>query len=88
MVFQFQGCRSGSGLDLDSVGSVDPDSENGSRSGSRRAKMTHKSRKKLKYCGGSVRGNRVLDPDPHGSSLILIAGSGSGRTKMTHKYRK
>ncbi len=33
----------GSGLDLDTIGSVDPDSG----SGSRRAKMTHKSRKKL-----------------------------------------
>jgi hypothetical protein len=32
--------------DPDSIGSVDPDSESGS--GSRRAKMTHKSRKKLK----------------------------------------
>jgi hypothetical protein len=39
-----QGC--GSGLDPDSIGSVDPDPESGSRS--RRAKMTHKSRKKLK----------------------------------------
>jgi hypothetical protein len=35
---------SGSGLDPDSIGSVDPDSESGSVSGSRRAKMTHKSR--------------------------------------------
>jgi hypothetical protein len=35
------GC--GKGLDPDSIGSVDPDSESGSRS--RRAKMTHKSRK-------------------------------------------
>ncbi len=41
-----QGCGSGSGLDPDSIGSVAPDSESGS--GSRRAKMTHKSRKKLK----------------------------------------
>jgi hypothetical protein len=31
--------------DLDSIGSVDPDSESGS--GSRRAKMTHNSRKKM-----------------------------------------
>ena len=31
--------------DPDSIGSVDPDSESGS--GSRRAKMTHKSRKKI-----------------------------------------
>jgi hypothetical protein len=37
-----QGWRSGSGLDPDSIGSVDPDSESGS--GSKRAKMTHKSR--------------------------------------------
>ena len=37
-----QGCGSGSVLDLDAIGSVDPDSESGS--GSRRAKMTHKSR--------------------------------------------
>jgi hypothetical protein len=35
-----QGC--GSGLDPDSIGSVDPDSEYGS--GARRAKKTHKSR--------------------------------------------
>jgi hypothetical protein len=32
--------------DPDSIGSVDPDSESGS--GSRRGKMTHKSRKKIK----------------------------------------
>jgi hypothetical protein len=40
-----QGC--GSGLDPDSIGSVDPDPDSESRSGcgSRRAKMTHKSRK-------------------------------------------
>jgi hypothetical protein len=37
-----QGC--GSGLDPDSIGSLDPDSESGS--GSRRAKMTHKNSKK------------------------------------------
>ncbi len=52
-----QGCGSGSGtrsgsvLDSYSIGYVDPDpdpySESGSRSGSRRTKMTHKSRKKL-----------------------------------------
>ncbi len=42
-----QGFGSGSGLDPDSIGPVDPDpdSESGSGSGSRRAKMTHKSRK-------------------------------------------
>ncbi len=39
----YQGC--GSGLDPDPIGSVDPDSESGS--GSRRAKMAHKSRKNL-----------------------------------------
>ncbi len=38
-----QGC--GSGLDPDSIGSVDPDPDSESGSGSRRAKMTHKSRK-------------------------------------------
>ncbi len=42
-----QGCGSGSesvsGLNPDSIGSVDPDPD----SESRRAKMTHKSRKKL-----------------------------------------
>ncbi len=37
-----QDCGSGSGLDPDSIGSVDSDSD--SESGSRRAKMTHKSR--------------------------------------------
>jgi hypothetical protein len=41
-----QGCGSGSQLDPDSIGSMDPGAESGS--GSRRAKMTHKSRKKLK----------------------------------------
>jgi hypothetical protein len=40
-----QGCGSRSGLDPDSIGSVNPDSESGS--GSRRTKMTHKSRKKF-----------------------------------------
>jgi hypothetical protein len=41
---EVQDCGSGSvsGLDPDSIGSVDPDSESGS--GPRRAKMTHKSR--------------------------------------------
>jgi hypothetical protein len=34
-------------MDPDSIGSVDPDSESGS--GSRRAKMTHKIRKKFKH---------------------------------------
>jgi hypothetical protein len=38
-----QGFGSGSGLDPDSIGPVDPDPDSGS--GSRRAKMTHKSRK-------------------------------------------
>jgi hypothetical protein len=38
-----QGCGAGSGLDPDSIGSVDPESG----SGSRRAKMTHKSREKF-----------------------------------------
>jgi hypothetical protein len=28
------------------------------------------------------------DPDPHGSTLIWVAGSGSRRAKMTHKNRK
>ncbi len=44
----FPGCGSGSvsgsGLDPDSIGSVDPDPYSESGSGSRRAKMTHKSR--------------------------------------------
>jgi hypothetical protein len=38
-----QGFGSGSGLDPDSIGPVDPDPD----SGSRRAKITHKSRKKF-----------------------------------------
>jgi hypothetical protein len=42
------GSGSGAELDPDSIGSVDPDSESGSGSGSRRAKITHKSRKKLR----------------------------------------
>jgi hypothetical protein len=42
-----QGFGSGSGLDPYSIGPVDPDpcSESGTGSGSRRAKITHKSRK-------------------------------------------
>jgi hypothetical protein len=50
-----QGCGSGSGLDPDSIGSVDPDSESGiwirnpeSGSGSRRAKIPTKVEKNLK----------------------------------------
>ncbi len=39
-----QGCGSGSGLDPYSIGSVDPDPYSEFGSGSRRAKMTHKSR--------------------------------------------
>ncbi len=38
---------SGSGLDPDSIGSVDPDPDSESGSGSRRAKITQKSRKKF-----------------------------------------
>jgi hypothetical protein len=41
-----QGCGSGSELDPDSIGSVDPDPY--SESGSGRAKITHKSKKKFK----------------------------------------
>jgi hypothetical protein len=44
----YQGCGSGSGLDPDSIGSVDPDPYSESGSGSMRAKMTHKSRKFVK----------------------------------------
>jgi hypothetical protein len=40
--------RIGSGLDPDSIRSVDPDPDSESGSGSRRAKMTHKRRKKCK----------------------------------------
>jgi hypothetical protein len=48
MIFtQNQGFGSGSGLDPDSIGPVDPDPDSESGSGSRRAKMTHKSRKKF-----------------------------------------
>ncbi len=45
MLWNFQG--SGSGLDPYSIGPVDPDPYSESGSGSRRAKMTHKSRKKF-----------------------------------------
>jgi hypothetical protein len=44
---KFQGCGSGSVLDPYSIGSVDPDPYSESGSGSRRAKITHKRRKKL-----------------------------------------
>jgi hypothetical protein len=43
-----QGCGSGSGLDPNSIGSVDPDPDSVSGSGSRRAKITHRSRKIFK----------------------------------------
>ncbi len=42
----YGGFGSGSGLDSDSIRSVDPDPYSESGSGSRRAKITHKSRKK------------------------------------------
>ncbi len=42
-----QGFGSGSGLDLDSIRSEDPDPYSESVSGSRRVKMTHKSRKNV-----------------------------------------
>jgi hypothetical protein len=45
---KYQDCGSGSQLDLDAIGSVDPDPASESGSGSRRAKMTHKSRENLK----------------------------------------
>ncbi len=47
---QYQCFGSGSGLDTDTIGSVDtdPDSEYGSGSATRRAKMTHKNWKKLR----------------------------------------
>jgi len=41
----YQGCGSGAELDQDSIGSVDPDPE----SGSRRAKVAHNKRKIKKY---------------------------------------
>ncbi len=41
---ELAGCGSGSQLDPDSIESVDPDSESGSEF--RRAKVTHKSRRK------------------------------------------
>jgi hypothetical protein len=54
--------RSGSGLDPVSIRSVDPDSEYGSR----RAKMTHKNRKKLI--------NRVSFFLSDGCSLLRVEG--------------
>ena len=45
---KMQGCVSGSELDPDSIGSVDPDPAPDSESGSRRPKMTHKSRKNIR----------------------------------------
>jgi hypothetical protein len=42
---RYKSLNPGADPDPDSIGSVDPDSESGS--GSRRAKMTHKSRKKI-----------------------------------------
>ncbi len=43
-----QGCGSGSEMDPDSIGSVDPDPHLESGSGSRRAKITDKNIKKLR----------------------------------------
>jgi hypothetical protein len=50
--YRFQGCGSGSELDSDFIGSVDPDLDSESGSGSRRARMTHRSRKILKKVHG------------------------------------
>jgi hypothetical protein len=36
----------------------------------------------------TIKNIRVVDPDPHSSALIWVAGSGSRRAKMTLKYRK
>jgi hypothetical protein len=63
--------------DPDSIGSVDPDSESGS--GSRRAKMTHKSRKKLKNLMFLSVGWPLLRAEGFFSNLdVLYRGLGIG----------
>jgi hypothetical protein len=70
--------RIGSGLDPDSIGSAEPDSESGS--GSRRPKMTHKSRN-FKFMFWSVgwpllrAEGSVADPDP-GSGIGYLFDPG------------
>jgi hypothetical protein len=99
----WQGFGSRSVLDPDSIRSGDPDPYSESRSGSRRAKMTHKSRtKNHRKCSGIKSGflydnqpisqlnSRVSDPDSIRSvdpEPYSESGSGSRRAKMTHKSR-
>jgi len=74
-------CGSGSGLDPDSMESLDlyPDSKSGS--GSRRAKMAHQNRKKLINFIFSSAGFSVLRADGFSCSLdVLYGGLGIGKS--------
>ncbi len=73
--------RSGSGLDPDSIRSVDPDSESESRSGSRRAKMTYKNRKKLRNFMLWSAGRSLLRAEGFSCSLDVLYG-GLGISKL------
>jgi hypothetical protein len=65
-------------LDPDSIGSVDPDSESGS--GSRRAKMTHKSRKKYKnFMFSSVKWPLLRSEGFFSNLDVLYGGLGIGK---------
>jgi hypothetical protein len=77
-----QGFGSGSVLDPDSIRSVDldPYSESRSGSGSRRAKMTHKSRKKLRNFMVWSAGCSLLRAEGFFCSLdVLYGGLGIGK---------
>jgi hypothetical protein len=80
---------SGSVLDPYSIGSVDPDPYSESGSESRRAKMTHKSRKKLvKFMFLSV-GWPLLRAEGFFYNLdILYGGLGIGKMQFLIKKKK
>jgi hypothetical protein len=75
-----QGCGSGSQLDPDSIGSVDSDPYTESGSGSRRAKITHKSRKYLRNFMFWSAGCSFLRPEGFFCNLdVLYGGLGMGK---------
>jgi hypothetical protein len=76
----------GFGLDPDSIRSVDPDSKSGS--GFRRAKMTHKNRKKLRNSTFSSAKCSLLRAEGFSSSLdVLYDGLGTNKLKfLIQKY--
>ncbi len=77
-----QGCGFGSGSQLnpDSIGSVDPDPYSESGSGSRRAKMTHKSRNNLRNFKFSSDGCSLLRAEGFFCNLdVFYGGLGIGK---------